>query len=303
MAVQGDHMKPTISTASKNNIIVKTGFKHYDVCANPYVGCSFGCSYCYVRFFIKDPNHDWGEFVRIRKHAESKIQREIKKLRDQGSKVRIVIGTMTDPYQPVERKERITRSILKIIAKNTDVFTKVGIFTRSPISVEDIEIIKQLPNPIIHHTISPYDDKYIRLLEPIGIKNERRFKTMQEFKNNGIRIEANIAPTIPYLSEDVIESISQKVAEIKTDQFFIDPMQAYDQSYKKLKESLHGQLKADIAEIMEDKEKYQEWKEQHMEKWKNMWQKVGSKNTLPVWSDHENKVYKHLITGKDVDYS
>ena len=114
-----------VVTASKGgDVITKTGFSGYDHCLNTYVGCEFGCKYCYVRFFVKDKEHPWGEFVRSRRHIPNKLLSALKKV----GPTRLVLGTMTDPYQPQELKERLTRTALEhIIASDVqgwDLHTK-----------------------------------------------------------------------------------------------------------------------------------------------------------------------------------
>ena len=67
----------SFTVASRGKLISKTGFKNYDICLNTYVGCQFGCTYCYVRFFIKDDNKEWGKFVRLRHHVADKLPKEL----------------------------------------------------------------------------------------------------------------------------------------------------------------------------------------------------------------------------------
>jgi len=86
-------MQLNIVEARKTNLIVKSGFSGYDHCLNPYVGCQFGCRYCYVRFFIKDKNHEWGEFVRVRSYIRDRLPTDLVAV----APTRLVLGTMTDP--------------------------------------------------------------------------------------------------------------------------------------------------------------------------------------------------------------
>jgi DNA repair photolyase len=84
--------KVAVVKASRGKIVVGSGFQGYDVCVNPWVGCQFGCSYCYVRFFVKDPKLPWGQFVRARDHLPVRLAREI----GQGvlAGKRVVLGTI-----------------------------------------------------------------------------------------------------------------------------------------------------------------------------------------------------------------
>jgi len=320
-----------INASESSPLISKTGFKGYDYCTNPYVGCGFGCSFCYVRFFIKDPEHSWGDFVRVRKHVFTKLTKELKKpqraphvlktnrngkeYKSPGHIIkkldgtnellyagkRLVIGTMTDPYQPIERKNRITRQLLNKLL-DTPVFNKVGIFTRSPIILEDLELIKKLPRARVHYSISPFPKEAMRKLEPLAIQTSRRLDTIRKLKEAGLRVHVNIAPAIPYYSEEMTEQLAQDLGKIGVDEFFVDPVQPYNEAFKRMTECMENDPNWTYSSsIMSDKAAYLEWKQRYWDAWKEAWSQHGSKNTLAIWSDHENHVWRKLISGEEMN--
>jgi len=317
--------------STSSPLISKTGFKGYDYCLNPYVGCGFGCSFCYVRFFVKDPQHEWGDFVRVRKHVFTKLTTELKKpLRGKGELrvnkdgknyrtagpiqrdtngtpirvhkgKRLVIGTMTDPYQPIERKNRVTREVIKKIL-DTPTFSKVGIFTRSPIVLEDLDLIRQLPRARIHYSISPFPQDVMRKLEPLAIQTSRRLDTIKRIKDAGIRVHVNVAPAIPHYSEQMTDELAEKLGEIGVDEFFVDPVQPYDAAFKKMCEYLADDPNWPAVEkLLLDKSNYLLWKDAYWKQWKDAWRRYGNKGTLAIWSDHENHVWRELVTGEHMD--
>jgi DNA repair photolyase len=164
-------MQLKVTKATKSALIVETGFGAYDLCINPYVGCQFGCTYCYVRFFVKDEERPWGEFVRTRDHIKTKLPFELRKLAGK----RLVIGTMTDPYQPQEQKAGLTRMILEMIANSEHKPASIGLFTRSPLVRRDLELLKKL-NVRVHLTITPFSADVLRLIEPIPVRTNARFE-------------------------------------------------------------------------------------------------------------------------------
>ena len=111
--------KTAIQRYSPPEILTRaTGFVNtYDFTINPYSGCSFGCSYCYAAFFPKDERKrdTWGQWVSIKENARHSSGDATGALNGK----RIYMSTVTDPYQPVERKELITRGILEELARNT----------------------------------------------------------------------------------------------------------------------------------------------------------------------------------------
>lgn len=293
-------------TANKGNIVVPTGFRNYDFCINPYVGCRFGCAYCYVRFTAKDTSGmglEWGEYVRVREHISKRLPKELSG--EVGKYIpnsRIVLGTMTDPYQPLEKKYRLTRQTLRIIRKYK--VSKVGIFTRSPIITDDIKLISSLPRSRVHFTVSPHPASIMTRIEPIAIRNERRWETIQKIKEAGIRVHCNISPCLPLVSEQFIEEFVSKITEIGVDEFFVDPFMAYAPALDAMSVSLgnHEQWN-DIVQIVTNRRKYLAWKSEFREKWVAAWAESRHKspNTLPIWADHENKVWEDMNTGQQMD--
>lgn len=337
MAEASKKVELKVTVANRSRIIDKTGFKGYDVCLNPYVGCRMGCAYCYVRFFIKDEEKPWGEFVRVREHLKDKLPKELQdgyiKIKDgkviatdgvgnplkndegkqkmrqtyktvKNEDLRLVIGTMTDPYQPQERKHRITRAALEIILNTKPGLNKVGIFTRSPIVLDDLDLIVKLPRKRVHYTVTPYTKEIIHMIEPVGIATERRFDTIRKLKAAGVRCHVNVAPAIPVISEQFTEEYAKTLAEIGVDEFFTDPLQAYSESWMAITQCLrdHKSFEA-IKEIVEDKQAYAEWKELYRARWFEAWSKVRkiSPHTLPIWSDHEHKTWIDMNTGEQMD--
>jgi DNA repair photolyase len=298
-----------ITQANKGPLLVKTGFDNYDYCLNPYVGCRFGCAYCYVRFFIKDDEEPWGQFLRTRDHIAAKLAKEISKLpiikRDKEGVVkwagpaikdaRIVLGTMTDPYQPIEKKLNLTRQALQILLANPP--KKVGLFTRSPIAARDIDLFKQLPDMRVNITVSPLTQDIKKRLEPIPVTMKAGLHLVEKMKSAGIKTNVNIAPAIPLVSEQFTKFLADELARLKVNEFFVDPMQPYTQSLVKVEECLKGYPQADaIINLMKDKPRYEAWKDQFHSDWIKAWDQNRSPDTLAIACDHERGIRKNMAT-------
>lgn len=328
--------KAEVKVASRNKLITKTGFKNYDVCLNPYVGCEFGCSYCYVRFFVKDEEKEWGEFVRVRAHLDEKLPQELAKgyfaiptgklpiLGDDGeatgkkktittplavTDARLVIGTMTDPYQPQEKKHRLTRKALEIILRDDlPRLKKVGIFTRSPLVLQDLDLIKRLPKARIHFTITPYPDDVVRKIEPYSPVTASRWNVIKKLKDAGVRVHVNVAPVMPIISDPFIEEFAEKLAKIGVDEYFVDPMQAYKESFtafEKACSQISGLDWQAIKDTMLDKRKYLDWKNTYYQRWqaaRTKFQHLAPNHQMPIWCDHVNHTWVNMKTEQQMDY-
>lgn len=292
-----------ITSAIKGKVIVPSKFGGYDHCFNPYVGCQFACKYCYVRFFLKGDG-EWGEWVRTRDHAKDRIATDLKKI----GPTRLAIGTMTDPYQPIEAKRKITRTCLEILQKCN--LKKVGIFTRCPLVRRDIDIIKTLPNARVHFTIPPLPTKFQKIIEPLYVPTEMRFRVVEELKKAGIRVHVSVAPAIPGYSETtIIDEFCKRLSDIGVDEFFVDPMQPYKEAIQEITAHVQNSLfvtdEWDAARtMMTDKTDYATWKKRNLYIWQMLWDKVRHKSphTMPIMSDHESKQKIDLRTGKLLDW-
>jgi DNA repair photolyase len=165
----------------------------YHFTLNPYVGCQFGCSYCYAAFFVPDESkaRDWGRWVESKENALELLARR----RDLAGK-RIYVGSATDPYQPVEARLRLTRRILERLA-TLDPQPSVVVQTRSPLVVEDAPLLKRFQKARINITLTTDDDAVRKRFEPACPSIEARFRAIAELKLAGFRVACCVTPMLP----------------------------------------------------------------------------------------------------------
>lgn len=164
-----------------------------DFTLNPYVGCQFGCSYCYAKFFHPDEERvaRWGQWVDVKENVLTLLMRR----RDLAGK-KILIGSATDPYQPIEAKLGLTRSIVSFLATLRPL-PKVCILTRSPLAARDIDIFQRIPELRLSLSITTDDDEVRKAFEPGCPSIERRFATLKALVDGGIEAGASLAPLLP----------------------------------------------------------------------------------------------------------
>lgn len=142
-------MKPGCAYKSPKTILNKgTGFlSGYSYSLNPYTGCAFGCSYCYVRRMPVSiyREEEWGSWIDVKQNAAELFRKEYRRAKEKGP-VTIFMSSSTDPYQPIEHKERITRSLLEIMAECPPDFLLVQ--TRSPLVHRDIDLLVRLGDAV-----------------------------------------------------------------------------------------------------------------------------------------------------------
>ena len=187
---------------------------------NPYTGCSFGCSYCYVRqmpvaLFRKE---EWGTWVDIKLEAANLLRKELKRAKAKG-KVTIFMSSSTDPYQPFEHKERVTRSLLEVMVEDPPDFLLVQ--TRSPLVSRDIDLLLMLKDKVrVSMTVETDLDDIRKHFTPGAPPINARLRTLQLLKEAGVPAQATIAPVLPS-SEAFPEKLSSLVSRVCIDDYFM----------------------------------------------------------------------------------
>ena len=193
-------------------ILTKTGIEGYDYCINPYVGCGHGCSYCYAGFMKRFTGHmeAWGEFVDIKTNAPALLKKQLQK-RNKGS---LLIGTVTDPYQPVERRYRITRHCLEALLQAD---FSLSMLTRSPLIVRDIDILSQFSEIEVGMSIATDDEKIMRNFEKNSPAISARAGALKKLHRAGINTYAFIGPLLPLNAKKIVQMLSGTVNSVLID--------------------------------------------------------------------------------------
>jgi DNA repair photolyase len=198
----------TVTHRSASSILTPaTGFMNgYDYTLNPYSGCAFGCTYCYAAFFTKrkELQASWGNWVEVKENA---LELLLKLRKKNLTGKTIYMSSVTDPYQPIERQLKLTRSLLVELATYHQ--PHLVIQTRSPIVTRDIDILKQFKRVQVNMTITTDSEKVRKVFEPFCSSNEVRFKAIKEIHEAGISSCITVTPMLPI--EDPGQFISRLV--------------------------------------------------------------------------------------------
>jgi len=192
-----------------------------DYSLNPYRGCQHNCIYCYVPNVINIPRENWGKFVEIKRNIPLILSKELKR-----KKPGIIgISTVTDPYQPVEKKYKLTRYCLEQLLKHD---FPVCIQTKSSLITRDIDIISKISDAEVMISIGTLNDKERKLLEPNSSSIKERLKTLKIFANNNIKTSVFFGPIYPTITTKEIPNIidtfiQHNISEITIDNLHLKP--------------------------------------------------------------------------------
>jgi len=214
-----------------NRSVSKRQLKHYWT-INPFRGCEFGCKYCYARYtheFLQPapidtpppgthdiPQQPWAlafeHEIYLKENAAWLLEQE---LRNIDSTEEIAIGTATDPYQPIERRVGITRSLLEVFARQKGL--RIGIITKSSLITRDIDLLQQIAannTLVIHLTITTTDAVLARKLEPRAPRPDLRFAALRKLCIAGLNAGVLCSPLLPGINDSIasIDAVATRAA-------------------------------------------------------------------------------------------
>ncbi len=166
----------------------------FDFTCNPYLGCTFGCSYCYAMFLPQNrrPLEEWGKWFTAKRNAVELAAKAAPKLADKS----IYVSSVTDPYQPVERSMLLTRGILEAIQTAQP---RLLIQTRGPLVVRDIDLLAGFERVRVNMSINTDSEGVRQAFEPKAPPLERRWQVLVELKSAGIPTGICVTPMLPIL--------------------------------------------------------------------------------------------------------
>jgi DNA repair photolyase len=187
-----------------------------DFALNPYVGCEHDCIYCFAPDMLHKDASKWGKEVGVRSNLPMLLAKEIKNKRGV-----IGIGTVTDPYQPLEKSCLVTRKCLMEIIRHDN---PISVLTKSDLVVRDIELITATKRPEVGITITSVDDRISRAFEPGAPLPSRRLEALRQLSDAGLNTYAMVGPILPILQEDDLRELVKAIAKTGTKRLMVDRM-------------------------------------------------------------------------------
>lgn len=247
-----------VKEVSVKNYLTKSKLPDSDYVINPYVGCLHACRYCYASFMSRFTNHTekWGSFLDVKKATETI---DVSKLINK----KVFLSSVTDCYNPLEAKYRITRSILEELV---GVDTILSISTKSSLITRDIDLLKQMKNVRVAISINTLDEEFKNDLDKASPIKER-LKTLKVLHDAGIYTVLFMSPIFPYITD--YQSIIAATKDCVSEYWFENL-------------NLRGLYKSDILNYI--KGKYPKYYPEY----------------LKIYEEHNNEYWEQLAN--EIDY-
>jgi len=202
-----------------------------DYALNPYRGCAHACVYCYAPSVIHWDKGKWGELVEVKVNLPRTLSKELRAKK----KGVVGLGTVTDPYQPAEKKYEITRRCLELLLLHD---FPVCIQTKSSLVLRDMELLKSFSNIEVGVTLTALDDRAREKMEPGASSVAERIRTLEELSKNGIDTWVFMGPVMPYITD--VEALVEAIAEVKPRYVLVDKLRLKEGVWERVKGFIQG---------------------------------------------------------------
>ncbi len=187
----------------------------FDQSINPYRGCEHGCVYCYARpnhaYVGLSPGLDFETKLFVKANAAELLEREFAKPSYRPRT--IMLGGVTDIYQPIERGYGLTRSILEVMERWRH---PVSLITKSQLVIRDLDILARLAERGLAKaaiSVTTLDRRIARVMEPRAAAPHRRIEAIRALAQAGVPTTVMVAPIVPGITDSEIESILEECAK------------------------------------------------------------------------------------------
>ncbi|HEY9180621.1 MAG TPA: radical SAM protein [Candidatus Baltobacteraceae bacterium] len=204
-------MRADVIEAPAKSVLNRVAGMPFPWSINPYRGCFHQCVFCYARrthaFLQEDGVQRWGSRIYVKVNAPAVLRTELSKR--SWTHEQVTIGTVTDPYQPLEGRYRLTRGILEALR---DYDTPARLITRSPLVIRDIDVLQDLARTAgagVSVSIATMDERLAREIEPTVAPPKKRLQAVEKLASAGIKVHVALAPVLPQITDtqDNVEAV------------------------------------------------------------------------------------------------
>jgi DNA repair photolyase len=190
-----------------------------DRALNPYRGCAHSCAYCYAQDVTRfETDRPWGSVVEVKVNIVQRLKREL----ERGLGGVYGVGTVTDPYQPLEARYQLTRGCLSMLKRYG---AQASVLTKSDLVTRDLDLFRGWEGVEVGVSIACLDERVARVVEPGATPPRSRFEALSELVGEGVDVYLMAAPILPGISDSkrMLEALMGAAADAGVGRVMWDP--------------------------------------------------------------------------------
>lgn len=242
-----ERAKPSVSIVeiSCNRALSKSKIYGVDYSLNPYFGCEHACIYCYVPRMMpmRLKNRTWGSFVEVKVNIPRVLAMEVKR----APRGRVLVSSITDPYQPIEWKCQLTRRCIELLAKGG---FEVVLLTKSDTFRRDLELMEEgrFEVGVTVTTLS-----FHKVLEPNAPPPIARLRALKEASERGFKTFLFLGPLIPGIIDYEVQGILELAHEHGAQYVIVDKLNTRGDVVRAMAKALRGESANRFMEAVKDR--------------------------------------------------
>lgn len=240
-----------IKEVSCKSALSRSALPGLDYALNPYRGCQHACLYCYSPEVLRE-KREWGTFVDVRRNMPLVLAKELKR-KDEGV---VGIGTVTDGYQPAEKKYELTRRCLEVLLEHD---FPISIQTKSNLILRDLDLIKRFSSKDVGVTITTLSEEYARLFEPWASSPKDRLSAISEIAGHNMDTWIFLGPILPGITDQDLEALVEAIGATGVKKVVVDKLRLRGRIWSRIEDAikLRGQ---ELKEFRESAKSPQQFK-------------------------------------------
>ncbi len=241
--------------------LVPSSLPGLDYALNPYRGCSHGCAYCYAPNVLHE-TREWGTFVDVRGDMPAILRKDLRRKRS-GT---VGVGTVTDAYQPIEARFRLTRACL---IRLIDSPLRVSVQTKSSLVLRDLDVLTRFKRLDVGVTLTTLDPYLTRAIEPLASPPRQRLETLRILVDSGIEVWAFVGPFLPGLDGGKVETLAKELHDAGVMKVMGDRLRVRPDTLDRMRKASRRMLPDERAGFLSDLEdvSYASRIENDLKKW------------------------------------
>jgi len=257
-----------VNEISCKTAIGKCGFPSGGYSINPFLGCGHACVYCYARFMKRfssgHTNDEWGSFVDVKMNIANALEKQLTSKKKFDCNQMIFLGTVTDPFQFLEKKYLISQQVLSVLL-SLKIKNPISILTKSDLILRDLNQLLEFKSIEVNFTINSLNQDFINLVEPNAPSVKARLIAAKKLVAAGIKTNVMLGPYWPNQDFTDAQKLFEEFSKIGVSEIHSESFNSTGGNFSGVENALKNKFPVELAsmkEILFNKTKFDDFYKQ-----------------------------------------